>query len=45
MPPQRKYFFVTNVLQNIAKLDFYGGGCYDKGKYVDIFVYQNKVNK
>ena len=26
MPPQRKYFFVTNVLQNIAKLDFYGGG-------------------
>lgn len=22
-----------------------GGGCYDKGSYVDIFVYQNKVNK
>lgn len=26
MPPQRKYFFVTNVLQKRAKLDYSRGG-------------------
>lgn len=33
------------MLQNLAKLDYSRGGCYDKGMREDISVYQNKVNK